>query len=351
MKDFERLLNYYAAGRLFLPRPRYLCFNATLRCDGHCGHCGIWKDKAEGPELGAGRIGEVLKSPLFERVETAWLTGGEPTLREDVGDISRAMTGSLPSLKTLGIATNALDPGRTLDRVAAMKEAASPGGQNLFVHISLDGVGEVHDRVRGKAGAFAAVLETIDGLIGIREGEPGSRLEIGLNCVIQPINVAGLDGLLAFAKERGLPLMFNVVLVTDQVYRNKDMEKALSFSEDDRSKVVNFLDRIIPESPAPFQYQYDIIRRVLAGGPRPRRCLTLYTTVNINADGSLIPCPAASDIFPRSVVEEAVDKLWTSSGARTMRDTIRREYCPTCMLSCSLGDSMPLGEWLKGGWG
>jgi MoaA/NifB/PqqE/SkfB family radical SAM enzyme len=230
-----------------------------------------------------------------------------------------------------------------------MRAGLDPAEQSLFAHVSLDGVGEVHDRVRGKPGAFNAVSETISRIMKLKE-EAGARIEIGLNCVIQPGNVDGLDELFSFAKERGLPLMFNAVLVTDQIYRNREMEAALSFSEADKRKVIAFLDRVSPESLPAFRYQYGIIKEVMQGGARPRRCLTLYTTININADGSLIPCPASSDLFPKNALLEDMDKLWQSKEAKDVRHNITCSFCPSCMLSCSLGDSMPMGEWVRGGW-
>jgi MoaA/NifB/PqqE/SkfB family radical SAM enzyme len=347
MRDRERLWNYYAAGRLHLPRPRYLCFNATLRCDGRCGHCGIWRTPPPPRELSADELASVLARPLFQRVQTAWLTGGEPTLRDDAGALARAMVRTLPALTTLGIATNGLDPARVLDRATAMAEALGEP-QGLFVHLSLDGVGEVHDRLRGRTGAFAAVAETIARLRELKRTRP--RLELGLNCVIQPGNVAHLDELNAYAREQGLPLMFNIALVTDQVYRNQDREQALTLSPAEREKVAAFLRGLLPASPPAFRYQYHIILAVLAGQARPRRCLTLYTTININADGSLIPCPAASDLLPLNVLTDNPERIWRGAAARAMRRRVHRELCPGCMLSCSLGDSMPLDEWRRGGW-
>lgn len=350
MNDRERLWTYYTAGRISLPRPKNLCVNATLACDGHCGHCGIWRGGEKGDELSADDLGRVLSGPFYQQIETAWITGGEPTLREDINEISRAMCESLSSLTSLGIATNGLDPDRVMDRVDAMLKAVKPGGQGLFIHISLDGVGEVHDSVRGVPGAFEAVSETISRLLTLRDEHPEAGIEIGLNCVVQPKNIHGLDELFSFANERGLALSFNVALVTDQIYRNLSMADSLAFTSDQKKNLIKFLDKIIPKSTAPFQYQYRIIKEVLAGGKRPRRCTTLYTTVNINADGTLIPCPASSDVFRHNVLDEDMDVLWRSKEAREMRRKVHREFCPTCMLSCSLGDSMPVWEWVRGGW-
>jgi len=350
MRDLERVLNYYLAGRLFLPRPRYLCVNATLRCDGRCGHCGIWKQQGPEKEISPQELARVLSAPLFSRVETAWITGGEPTIREDIGELSVAMARFLPSLSTLGIATNALEPERVLRRVGAMMEATASREAGVFVHVSLDGVGEVHDRVRRCPGAFQAVSRTIESLQELSRKEPGRSLEVGMNCVIQPGNVDGLSELFEYAQGMGLAMTFNVALVTDQVYRNAESARRLALSDADKQKIRAFLDRIIPRSPPALRYQYRTIKAVLAGKKRPARCTTLFTTVNINADGTLIPCPASSDLFPRNVLAGEIEEAWRGSEARKMRKRVARDYCGRCMLSCSLGDSMPVSELLRGGW-
>jgi MoaA/NifB/PqqE/SkfB family radical SAM enzyme len=348
MNDKDRLLMYYLGGRLYMPKPRYLCFNATLRCDGRCSHCGIWKDKNEVPEISAPQLKEILSSSFFSKIETAWITGGEPTIREDIGRVTETLADSLSSITTLGIATNGLVTKRALERSKDMISAVSGKDLKLFFHISLDGVGQLHDKVRNIKGAFDSVSSTIEGLKELQAKHPDQDIEIGLNCVMQPENIDGLDDLYQHAKDIGLNIMFNVALVTDQVYRNKDFKKDLDLSGVHKEKIISFLDKITPGSPLPFQYQYNIIKEVLSGKKRPNRCLTLYSTVNINADGALIPCPASSDKLPVNITEENIEEVWDSDKARKMRKMVCQKLCPTCMLSCSLGDSMPLGEYLKG---
>lgn len=346
MNDRERLSTYYFAP-LLLPRPRNLCVNATLKCDGRCVHCGIWRQPA-GPEFAAADLSRALAAPFFQGIETAWITGGEPTLRPDFEAVAAAMAKSLTGLTTLGLATNGLDPDRVVTSVAAMREAAGPG-RRLFVQVSLDGLGEIHEKARCRVGGFAAVTETISRLKELGQA-PGAPLEIGINCVIQPANLVGLEELARFARQHDLPLTFNVALVTDQIYRNRDNAPKLALGPEEREVASAFLRSLEPTVPPALRYQYRIMREVLAGRPRPRRCLTLYSTININADGTLIPCPASSDYFRHNALTEDMEKLWKSAEARKMRARVRRELCPECMLSCSLGDSMPLSEWLRGGW-
>lgn len=348
MSNLERVAWYYFAGRPFIPRPRYLCFNGTLRCDLKCLHCGIWQDKLEGSEIDAAALDKIVKQKFFTDIHTAWLTGGEPTLRKDAGELARVMVERLPSLRTLGLATNGVQTERVISVVRSMREAMTPERHALFVHVSLDGLGEVHDRIRGREGAFKGVIATLEEIERMKSNGP--PIAVGLNCVIQPENVGNLPDIHRFASERGMSLTFNAAVITDQIFRTADRAKSLALQTDEKKKVVDFLKSIISDSEPVFRYQYMIILRVLKGMPRPRRCLSLYSTININANGVLIPCPAASDVFPVNVCGMDVEEIWRSAAAREMRKRIEKEFCPSCMLSCSVGDAMSLREFIAGGW-
>ncbi len=348
MSNLERVAWYYGAGRLFLPRPRYFCFNSTLRCDLKCLHCGIWEDKLEGEELSPDQLAEILRQPFFQRIHTAWLTGGEPTLRKDAGELAEVLASRLPSLRTLGIATNGVQTDRVAARVREMLKAIDTGRQSLFVHISVDGYREVHDLVRSRQGAFDGVVATLEEVQAIAKENPA--VVAGLNCVIQPDNVDDLGNIYRFAKDRGVSLTFNTVVITDQIFRTAARSEQLSLDEGAKKKIRDFLESIMPEAPPVLRYSYRIIIEVLKGGRRPRRCLTLYSTVNINANGVLIPCPAASDMFPVDVFGLDLDELWRSSEAEEMRRRVLKDFCPSCMLSCSVGDAMSIRELLQRGW-
>ncbi len=348
MSNLERVAWYYGAGRLFLPRPRYFCFNATLRCDLRCLHCGIWEDKLDGEELSATALGEILSQDFFKNVHTAWLTGGEPTLRADAGELAEVMASHLPSLRTLGLATNGVQTDRVMTRVREMQKALDPKSQSLFVHISLDGYREVHDSIRRRKGAFDGVVATLDEIQKMAKGTAG--IGAGLNCVIQPENVNDLHNIYRFARDRGLSVTFNPVVITDQIYRTSNRAQELGLSREAKEKIIAFLEGIMPDVHPVFRYQYRIITAVLKGMRRPRRCLTLYSTININANGILIPCPAASDIFPVNACGKDMDAFWRGKDARAMRRRVAREFCPSCMLSCSVGDAMSITELVQGGW-
>jgi MoaA/NifB/PqqE/SkfB family radical SAM enzyme len=350
MSDWQRLLWYYGAGRFFTPRPRWLCYNATYRCDSHCLHCGIWRGKYQAEELPPAELKRIFSGPFFGAVHTAWLTGGEPTLRRDLAAVVAVMIASMPSLHTLGLATHGIRTRRVVPQLVNLLDVLDPARHSLFVHVSVDGIGETHDRVRGVAGAYAGVIATLDAIAQLRCDYPAHRIEVGLNCVIQPANLADLDRLLDLARERGHSITFNLVQLSEQYFANLAAETLLRFAPEQVELVTRFLHRLATESPPALGDHYRQVAQVLHGEPRRRRCLTPWSTINLDADGTYLTCPTATYLFPVNVLGRDPEEVWQSREVDALRRRIQVEYCPTCPLSCSLGDSLTLSEWWRGGW-
>ena len=101
---------------VFVPKPRFLIYNATRRCDLSCRHCGIWQaEKRE--ELDAARLEPIIARGFFSKVDTVWLTGGEPFLRKDLAELAKVFRARLPGMRMLGIASNGYATERILGRL------------------------------------------------------------------------------------------------------------------------------------------------------------------------------------------------------------------------------------------
>ncbi len=348
MNNLERLTFYYLAGRLFIPLPRYLIYNPTLRCDLACRHCGIWEAEKQ-KELAPVDLKKIIQRKFFRKIDTAWLTGGEPSMRKDLKELAAVFRDSLPGMRVLGIASNGFATERILARLEEILSELDPTRQGLFVHLSLDGIGEVEDRIRGRVGAFAALSETVKGINGLKKRYPARKIELGFNCVIQKQNVDQLEEIRKFAQDQGSSLTFNMVEITDQYYCNQDRAGELALDQAEKEQVIIFLKRLIPQSGAALSYQYRRMLAVLSGQKRDRRCLSLYSTLAIDADGSWIPCPLCSEWKRVNFISDPPEIFWKSKEAMELRQRVERELCPECMLSCSLGDSLSVPEFLRGG--
>ena len=163
----------HAGALLWKRRPLHLTFFVTRRCDARCDFCfSRGRTAAAGPELSTAEIARLAPTvgPLL------WLSysGGEPTLREDLPEITGIFARHCRPVIVL-LSTNGLDPRRTADAVAGLLAAAPRS--TIVVKLSLDGPPELHDRLRGVPGAHARVLESL-GLLrraGGARAAPGGR--------------------------------------------------------------------------------------------------------------------------------------------------------------------------------
>ncbi len=133
----------------------YLFVEITTACNLNCLHCGSDCKKAEKPEhLPPNTVLKVLaeiKSRYNSREITVALSGGEPLCYPDVFKLGREITRlEFP----WGMVTNGYAwSGETV------RDALSAGLHSITV--SLDGLSDEHDWLRGQEGAFARAIETI----------------------------------------------------------------------------------------------------------------------------------------------------------------------------------------------
>jgi hypothetical protein len=71
----------------------------------------------------------------------------------------------------------------------------------IIINLSLDGVGEKHDFIRGVPGNFEKFERTLAALLDLRDSLP--NLAIGIHSVISTFSVGHLDELIAYADQSG----------------------------------------------------------------------------------------------------------------------------------------------------
>ncbi|EKD42897.1 MAG: radical SAM protein, partial [uncultured bacterium] len=113
----------------------------TYNCNARCNMCDIWKIK-NSPEL---TLEDVSKLPSSLRDVN--LSGGEPFLRRDLPEIVAAVRKACPKarmvISTNGFLTPVID--KAMDKILQI-------APDIGVAISIDGIGEMHNTVRGIPG-------------------------------------------------------------------------------------------------------------------------------------------------------------------------------------------------------
>ncbi len=124
-----------------------LSFDISDFCNLKCPYC-YWWESRKGEELPVDRILEIAK--MYRRmgvIHATWV-GGEPMLRPDV---LKQVTAIFP---INWIVTNGTDTGSKI--LPGFDPFSLP---NTQIIVSLDGVGEAHDKSRNKPGLYAQICE------------------------------------------------------------------------------------------------------------------------------------------------------------------------------------------------
>src|ERR1051325_199993 len=170
-------------------KPVHLILFITDHCNAKCGTCFYWQSLNQGESLKIEQV-EKISAAMDEMV---WLdlSGGEPFLRKDIDRICHLFI-DRNRVRHINIPTNAIETGVIANSVNAI--LSNPADFRVNVAISLDGIGETHDRIRGVPGNYKKALATMAALQEIRARDP--RLALSVVTTLMKNNVDDVKRLL-----------------------------------------------------------------------------------------------------------------------------------------------------------
>ena len=164
-------------------------WNVTRACNLKCVHCYAGAtEKAVEKELNRDEGIRLLDDLADFGAPVVLFSGGEPLLRPDI--VSLASHAVRRGMRAV-ISTNGTLI--TRDKALELKDVGLS-----YVGVSLDGMEEVHDRFRGKEGAFSAAMRGI-------ENCQEAGLKVGLRFTINRLNAAEIPAIFDLLEDRGIP--------------------------------------------------------------------------------------------------------------------------------------------------
>lgn len=283
-------------------KPRYLWLETSTFCNSRCGTCNIWQNtKSENFDF------ELLADPLFQDVEYVINSGGEPSLI-DLKNALLAEHKFLPKA-VLQVSTNGLLPEKIFEAV----KAAVDVGACVEVGISLDGVGEHHDKIRGVKGNFAKV----ESLLGLLKDLP---VKVTVGSTLTDETYENKTELLAYAKSKSVSFMwhwFNSGSFYDnkaRVFDNKKLNDALSIMPDGLYKEMWLANRPCFE------------------------CFALRSFCVLKANGDVSPCLSRWGECIGNFKQQPISEIWNNAQAEAERDIVKA--CSGCLNSWGVGWSL-----------
>ncbi|MCW7071964.1 MAG: radical SAM protein [Methanophagales archaeon] len=316
----------YLAYKLGRPKPFFCVYVVTLQCNLRCKHCFVespYQDDRERKEywnrLGSDLNTEQAKYAVEQLnrlgISLLHLTGGEPLLREDLEEIalyakSKNMYVSLDTNGTLVTKERAKSL-RCFDRIG----------------VSLDGLKETHDRIRGR-NTFEKAVKAVELL------KKYSGAVVGVVSTINKMNYEEVEKVLDFARTEAhsdfitfLPIDHVRELALDAESAEQVGKTILELKQRKRRFIEN-----------PVEY-LELLPHFLQGKTAidcnlPCHPFALYYT--LGPSGDLSGCSSLLS-FVGNILKDDIFKMHEQGRAK-MKEV--RSKCEGCTLTCAIQNSL-----------
>ncbi len=322
------------SGFVPVPQPYHLTFVVTHPCNSRCIMCYLWHEK-RGDELSVDEVRRIFRANDFSSLIALTLTGGEPTLRRDLPELLGTILRACPNIRQVTLATNGLDSQRIIKQIRACLKAipANSAVQVFAVQVSVDGVGKVHDDIRGIPGYYERVMGTINLLKDMAKSEP--RLTVKLSSTIQPGNLDSVPKLQAVAKELQQPIRFGALVFSPYYYMNNDQTQSLRFTPEQEKQAAVVFSQLADSDPsANVKFYYRDVARMVRGAPRGQTCMMGYYSFVLEFNGDVYACVNCEKRTFGNLRRQSFLEIWRGASANKVRQDVRTNCCPGCASIC-----------------
>jgi MoaA/NifB/PqqE/SkfB family radical SAM enzyme len=234
---------------------------------------------------------------------------------------------------------------RVLSQVATILQTCPSLG--LTVGLSLDGVGEEHDRLRELPGLFENVMATFAGLANLRKAHP--RLALDAAITVSGLNYASAEATADWAWNH-LPIdTLKPILVRGSPKDPEALDERcrapyLRIIERDRSRLglSRRSEKSILSAVIDAKELVERGRRTIASGVSPVACSGARETAVIYPDGDVAGCEPRPELLGNlRAVGMDIRRLWFSPQARDFRRSAGRvPACKGCYHHCFISPAI-----------
>ncbi len=296
-------------------RPYHAQWLLTRRCNYRCRGCDVWREKANFEEMSTDEVKRGLDVLRDLGVVEIVLSGGNPLLRHDIGEIV--------DYASRFFVTTIYDNGSlALKKVDALRNAD-------FVSISLDTLDEKKfDYIRGVKGAWANAMNAIETLRN--EG-----IRIGVSPTISQLNLHEILDFTRYFTDRGVPVWY-CLYSYDYPSENPLFgigKKADEFEILDKEGMAEVCDGLIQmkkDRQGVFitDQTLEALKHLFLTGQRTWRCQALRSFLMVDSMGRVAGCHRNEPVA--SVLE--LKDVWNTPKLDELRKTYSK--CSQCTYLC-----------------
>ncbi len=286
-------------------KPLTLLFLINRGCNLRCSFCDLWEGKQNVALEDAQRLFDDARAI---GTKTVVLTGGEPLLHPQFFELVAAA-------RARGLSVNLTTNGTLVDR--HWDRIAASGIDSLSV--SIDGLPETHDRLRGRAGSFAATWAALERVVA--HASAGGGLDPCVYFTVTRENVHELVDV--WKRVRALGARFDFWPVNDAPDLYLRPEDSAAW----RSAVATIAG--VERDVAARAHYYAESMGYHQGETGAVRCLGFVDQYGVRYDGSFLPCCVwgGEGLAAGNVFQTPLTTLWRSPDVQARRERLFHEGC------------------------
>mgnify|MGYP003289242921 CR=1 FL=1 len=294
----------------------------TYKCNFDCVMCGM-RNLAKQQDFTADELGRILEDKLYSKVISIGINGGEPFLKTDLEQCVEVMLEEISTLKSISIISNGFFTDLICKKLSSIKKMATNKGVKVHLALSVDGIDEMQDFMRGAKDAWKNVNTTIDRLFEKKEQYFDSFKTI---CTITKHNVYSLYEVEDWAKERDIEVSYNIATINVRIDNEKKLQDFSIFGDEKaRMFAAEFFYKRFFNSRSQRDFALFLF---ITTGERYAACDCQYNRwVTLTPNGRLGYCATHSKDIGNAL-EQSSYKIFNKN-TKYLRE-IKRDYCRNC---------------------
>ncbi len=312
-------------------KPKVVILPLTYKCNARCKMCDIWKQK-DNLELDYSELEKLFSDKLItSSLQSVNLTGGEPLLRKDLLEIVELIARKCEKLEIITINTNGYFSDKYYSIIESIAEIQKKYRNfKLNFYLSLDGIGENHDKVRGIPGFFEHLEKTLE----IFESLKGKfEFEYSLNFTISKVNYKEMDSVYNYAINRNIPIDFTYGMESSVYFGNEENTNIGMTTQEEKDYVGSTLTRYMSEGHLTYSRAYYLnLIKMIAGGERRIGCIFTDEGLFIHPSGRVYRCWAYDKLLG-NIKENTISDIWKINCTVEQLENIKNK-CRNCYNNC-----------------
>ena len=339
----QKMFRYHLLSRLTPLSPRTVIICVTMRCNARCIMCNIWRKRADS-ELTLEEWGKIMEDPIFESIENLEITGGEPFISPNLVTLVELYIQRMPQLANLSVVSNGIAGDVVVAKTKELAMRCRERGVRFTVSISLDGIGELHELIRGTEACFDKTTKV---LLELKRIESIFNFRVFAGSMVLRDNLSRTEEMRKWFRGHGIPFTFQIVGFNDSYVRNRDLKERVDFGAEQLPDLHRFLTSEASKKGwhrLSAYYWRDLLAMYRDNNRRTTPCPALKDQFAIDSYGDVFYC--LHEKLERLSPSKSVSAIYYSPENLKRRGEMWRRKCGCCTSACVVDEAIKCEPWI-----